>query len=58
MLKSRHKERVEKAIKYALMIESWDDLEDLRTLAFYNLGLDQSRYILHSINIKGKKSKY
>ena len=50
-LKSRHKARVEKAIEYALTIESWDDLVDPRTLAFYNLGLDPSPYVLHGINI-------
>ena len=57
-LKSRHKARVEKVIEYALTIESWDDLVDPRTLAFYNLGLDSSPYVLHGINIEGKKSKY
>ena len=57
-LKSRHKEHDEKAIEYALTIESWDDLVDPRTLAFYNLGPDQSPYILRGIDIEEKKSKY
>ena len=57
-LKSRHKACVEKAIENALTIESWDDLVDPWTLAFYNLGLDASAYILHGIDIEGKKSKY
>ena len=37
-LKSKYSKRVEKAIEYALTIESWDDLLDSQTLAFYNLG--------------------
>ena len=57
-LKSRHKARVEKTIEYALTIESWDDLVDPRTLAFYNLDPDPSPYVLHVIDIEGKKSKY
>ena len=51
-------ERVEKAIEYTLTIESWDDLVDLRTLAFYNLGPGPSPYILRGIDIEEKKSKY
>ena len=39
------------------MIESWDDLVDPRTLAFYNLGPDPSPYVLRNIGIEGKKSK-
>ena len=57
-LKSRYSERVEKAIEYALTIESWDDLVDLRTLAFYNLGPDPSFYILRTLSIEEKNSKY
>ena len=57
-LKSRHKARVEKAIEYALKIESWDNLVDPWTLAFYNLGPDLSPYVLRSIDFEGKKSKY
>ena len=49
---------VEKAIEYALMIERWDDLVDPWTLAFYNFGPNPSPYVLCSIDIKGKKSKY
>ena len=56
--KSKHKARVEKAIEYALTIESWDDLVDPWTLAFYNLDPDPSPYVLHGIDIEGKKSKY
>ena len=46
-LKSKHQVHVEKAIEYALTIESWDDLVDPRTPAFYNLGPDPSPYVLH-----------
>ena len=45
-LKSRYSERVEKAIEYALTIESWDDLVNPQTLAFYNLGPNPSSYVL------------
>ena len=54
-LKSKYNKRVEKAIEYALMIESWDDLVDPRTLAFYNLGPDPSSYVLHTLSIEEKK---
>ena len=54
-LKSKYNKRVEKAIEYALMIESWDDLVDPRTLAFYNLGPDPSSYVLHTLIIEEKK---
>ncbi|XP_030934138.1 uncharacterized protein LOC115959743 [Quercus lobata] len=54
-LKSKYQDHVEKAIEYARTIESWEDLVDPRTLAFYCLGLDPSPYILHNINIEGKK---
>ena len=56
-LKSRHKERVEKAIEYAKMIEDWDDLVDPRTLAFYCLGPNPSAFVLRNIEIEEKKSK-
>ena len=49
---------VEKAIKYANSIESWEDLVDPRTLAFYCLGPDPSPYVLRNIDIEEKKSKY
>ena len=45
-LKSRYKERIETAIRYAETIESWDELVDPRSLAFYNLGPDPSPYVL------------
>ena len=48
---------MEKAIEYAEVIESWEDLVDPRTLAFYCLGPDPSAYVLHLIKIEGKKSK-
>ena len=48
---------MEKAIEYAKAIESWEDLVDPRTLAFYCLGLDPSAYVLRLIEIEGKKSK-
>ena len=54
-LKSRYNERVEKAIEYALTIESWDDLVDPQTLAFYNLGPDPSSYVLRTLSIEEKK---
>ena len=54
-LKSKYQGRVEKAIEYAKTIESWDDLVDPRTLAFYCLGLDPSSYMLRLIDIEGKK---
>ena len=57
-LKSKYEGRVEKAIEYAKTVESWDDLVDPRTLAFYCLGLDPSSYVLRLIDIEGKKSKY
>ena len=56
-LKSRYNECVEKATKYALMIESWDNLVDPQTLAFYNLGPDPSSYVLRTLSIEEKKSK-
>ena len=56
-LKSKYQGRVEKAIEYAKVIESWEDLVDPRTLAFYCLGPDPSLYMLRLIEIKGKKSK-
>ena len=48
---------MEKAIEYAKAIESWEDLVDPRTLAFYCLGPDPSAYVLRLIEIEGKKSK-
>ena len=57
-LKSRYSERVEKAIEYALTIESWDNLVDSQTLAFYNLGPDLSSYVLRTLSIEETKSKY
>ena len=46
---------MEKVIEYAKMIESWDDLVDPRTLAFYCLGPNPSLYVLRLIDIEGKK---
>ena len=48
---------MEKAIKYAKLIEDWDDLVDLRTLAFYCLGPEPSAFVLHNIDIEEKKSR-
>ena len=48
---------MEKAIEYAKAIESWEDLVDPRTLAFYCLGSDPSAYVLRLIKIEGKMSK-
>ena len=58
MLKSKYQGRVEKAIEYAKTIESWDDIVDPQTLAFYCLGPDPSSYMLRLIDIEGKKSKF
>ena len=57
-LKSKYQDRVEKAIEYARTIESWEDLVDPRTLAFYCLGSNPSPYVLRNIDIEGKNSKY
>ena len=57
-LKSRYRECVEKAIEYTLTIKNWDDLVDPRTLAFYKLGLNPSSYVLRTLGIEEKKSKY
>ena len=57
-LKGKYQDRVEKVIEYARTIESWEDLVDPQTLAFYYLGSDPSPYILRNIYIEGKKSKY
>ena len=56
-LKSRYKECVEKAIEYARTIEDFDDLLDLRTLAFHCLGPDPSTFVLRKFEIEEKKSK-
>ena len=56
-LKSRYRERVEKAIEYAKPIEDWDDLADPRTLAFYCLGPEPFAFVLRNIDIEVKKSK-
>ena len=56
-LKSKYQGRVDKAIQYSEAIESWEDLVDPRTLAFYCLGPDPSTYVLRLIEIEGKKSK-
>ena len=48
---------MDKAIQYAKAIESWEDLVDPHTLAFYCLGPDPSAYVLRLIEIEGKKSK-
>ena len=56
-LKSKYQGHVEKAIQDAEAIESWEDLVDPCTLAFYFLGPDPFAYVLHLIEIEGKKSK-
>ena len=48
---------MQKAIDYARMIESWNDLVDPWTLAFYCLGPELSAFVLRNLNIEGKKSK-
>ena len=56
-LKSRYKERVEKAIEYVKTIEDFDDLVDPRTLAFYCLSPEPSTFALHNLDIEEKKRK-
>ncbi|XP_075664983.1 uncharacterized protein LOC142634568 [Castanea sativa] len=56
-LKSRYKERVEKAIEYAKTIEDWDDRVDPRTLSFYCFSLEPPASVLHNLDIEGKKRK-
>ena len=48
---------MEKAIKYAKLIEDWDDLKDPQNLAFYYLGLEPSAFVLRNINVEEKKNK-
>ena len=57
-MKSRYRERVQKAIEYVRTVENWDDLVDPRTLAFYCLSPAPSAFVLRTLSIKGKKSKY
>ena len=56
-LKSRYRQHVKAAIAYARTIEDFDDLVDLRTLAFYYLGPEPSAFVLCNIKIEEKKSK-
>ena len=58
MLKSRYRGRVQKAIEYARIVENWDYLVDPRILAFYYLGPEPSAFVLRTLSIEGKKSKY
>ena len=57
-LKSRYRKCVEAAIEYAKTIDDFDDLVDPRTLALHCLGPEPFSYILHTIEIEEKKSKY
>ncbi|KAL0001839.1 hypothetical protein SO802_015620 [Lithocarpus litseifolius] len=54
-LKSRYKERIEKAIEYSKTIEDFDDLVDPQTLSFYCLGLDSTAFVLHTPGIEAKE---
>ena len=56
-LKSRYKERVEKAIEYEKTIEDFDDLVDPWTLAFYCLSPEPSAFVLRNLDIEEKKRK-
>lgn len=56
-LKSNYREHVEKATEYVKTIEDFDNLVDLRTLAFYCLGLEPSAFVLRNLDIEEKKSK-
>ena len=49
---------MQKAIEYVRTVENWDDLVDPRTLAFYCLGSEPSAFVLRTLSIEGKKSKY
>ena len=55
---SRYKQCVEAAIEYANLIDDFDDLVDPHTLALYCLGPEPSAFVLHTIEIEEKKSKY
>ena len=57
-LKSRYRKRVEAAIEYAKTIDDFDDLVDPRTLALHYLGPEPFSYVLRTIEIEEKKSKY
>ena len=49
---------MQKAIEYARTVENWDDLVNPRTLALYCLGSEPSAFVLRTLSIEGKKSKY
>ena len=53
-LKSKYKGRVETVVKYAKMIDDFNDLVDPRTLAHHYLGLEPATFILRAIAIKEK----
>ena len=57
-LKSRYRKCVEAAIEYAKIIDNFNDLVDPHTLALHCLGPEPFAYILCTIKIKEKKSKY
>ena len=54
-LESQIEERVQEAIKYARMIDDFDELVDPRTLARHCLGPEPSLYILQAINRERRK---
>ena len=49
---------MQKAIEYARTVENWDDLVDPRTLAFHCIGPEPFAFVLRTLSIEGKKSKY
>ena len=49
-LKDKFEEQVLEAVKYASMIEDFDELVDPRTLARHCLGPKPSPYVLHAID--------
>ena len=53
-----YNQRVTVAIEYAKTIDDFDDLVDPRTLALHCLGPEPSAFVLHTIDIEEKKSKY
>ena len=57
-LESKFEERVQVAIKYARMIDDFDELIDPHTLARHCLGPDPSLYVLSTLNREERKRKF
>ena len=56
-LDSKFDERVQAAVKYAGMIEDFNELIDPRTLTRHYLGLEPSLYVLSALDREEKKRK-